>query len=32
MGQHKYYKFIVDNDGDYSRIARAMKILDKNMA
>ena len=31
MGQHKYYKFMVDNDGDRHKIARSMKILDENM-
>ena len=32
MAGYKYFKFMVDNDGDPTRIAKAMKRLDVNLA
>ena len=32
MTGYKYFKFMVDNDGDPTRIAKAMKRLDVNLA
>ena len=32
MAGYKYFKFMVDNDGDSTRIAKAMRRLDVNLA